>query len=367
MPRRCAVSSRSTCPYLAPPTGRKIGSSSFWSACSLEAPDRPRLGLPSTSVASSDSRSRSSSTSRHLPVRLGQAGEVRPASASVPSRRARAPSAPWTTKPLVAPSGNGAEWRSYTPTIASRSPRWRAARLVEAASPGTTSFPASTTSMPRRSPHRQRRRSRGLDLDDTTLASRPVSSRRSERGRRDCRDGDDVGADEAGDAPRSARAGQPAPCRRTRPAGPARRRAAAGVARADDRDARPRQLESCPKARVIDTVLGHRTTTRSARSADTGSDSRLRPHILVRPDHKDPALAAIEGSAAPLPSSTIRSGPSSSAILVPARTFESDRPGEPPPQRRQPTVGSPVKAAVSRWSEAAWRPARRAPGGRTVG
>ena len=33
-------------------------------------------------------------------------------------------------------------------------------------------------------------------------------------------------------------------------------------------------------------------------------------------------------------------------------------PASPPPQRRQPTVGSPVSAAVSRWSEAAWRPAR---------
>ena len=33
-------------------------------------------------------------------------------------------------------------------------------------------------------------------------------------------------------------------------------------------------------------------------------------------------------------------------------------PASPPPQRRQPTVGSPVSAAVSRWSDAAWRPAR---------
>ncbi len=34
-------------------------------------------------------------------------------------------------------------------------------------------------------------------------------------------------------------------------------------------------------------------------------------------------------------------------------------PASPPPQRRQPTVSTPASAAVSRWSEAAWRPGVR--------
>ena len=33
-------------------------------------------------------------------------------------------------------------------------------------------------------------------------------------------------------------------------------------------------------------------------------------------------------------------------------------PASPPPARRQPIVGTPQSAAISRWSEAAWRPLR---------
>ena len=43
----------------------------------------------------------------------------------------------------------------------------------------------------------------------------------------------------------------------------------------------------------------------------------------------------------------------------PSSTFETaTAPARPPPQRRQPTVGTPATSAVSRWSDAAWRPSR---------
>jgi len=42
-----------------------------------------------------------------------------------------------------------------------------------------------------------------------------------------------------------------------------------------------------------------------------------------------------------------------------AATFElKTAPASPPPQRRHPIVSTPTSAAVSRWSEAAWRPDR---------
>ncbi len=44
--------------------------------------------------------------------------------------------------------------------------------------------------------------------------------------------------------------------------------------------------------------------------------------------------------------------------LPPRRSRHATAPASPPPQRRQPTVSTPAKAAVSRWSEAACRPAR---------
>ena len=44
---------------------------------------------------------------------------------------------------------------------------------------------------------------------------------------------------------------------------------------------------------------------------------------------------------------------------APSSTFEANvAPARPPPERRQPIVGTPASAAVSRWSEAACRPAR---------
>ena len=49
----------------------------------------------------------------------------------------------------------------------------------------------------------------------------------------------------------------------------------------------------------------------------------------------------------------------SAASRAPSATFETNAaPASPPPARRQPIVGTPQSAAISRWSEAAWRPAR---------
>ena len=61
----------------------------------------------------------------------------------------------------------------------------------------------------------------------------------------------------------------------------------------------------------------------------------------------------------PLPSNTTMSGLRSAASRAPARTFETNGfPASPPPARLHPIVGTPVTAAISRWSEAAWRPER---------
>ena len=71
------------------------------------------------------------------------------------------------------------------------------------------------------------------------------------------------------------------------------------------------------------------------------------------------AEVAIGGIAAPLPSKTTTSGLSDAARRAPSRTFEANgAPAIPPPARRQPTVGTPASAAVSRWSDAACRPER---------
>src|SRR5579884_1922835 len=68
---------------------------------------------------------------------------------------------------------------------------------------------------------------------------------------------------------------------------------------------------------------------------------------------------ATGGMAAPLPSNSTTSAPSSAARRAPSPTFETATPpASPPPARRQPIVGTPVSAASSRWSDAAWRPLR---------
>ena len=70
--------------------------------------------------------------------------------------------------------------------------------------------------------------------------------------------------------------------------------------------------------------------------------------------------AATGGMAAPLPSSTTRSGDSDRATATPSNTFDTaTAPASPPPQRRHPMVTTPATTAVSRWSEAACRPRRR--------
>ena len=68
---------------------------------------------------------------------------------------------------------------------------------------------------------------------------------------------------------------------------------------------------------------------------------------------------AIGGIAAPLPSKITTSGLRSAASRAPSATFETNTaPASPPPARRQPIVGTPASAAISRWSDAACRPAR---------
>ena len=68
---------------------------------------------------------------------------------------------------------------------------------------------------------------------------------------------------------------------------------------------------------------------------------------------------AIGGIAAPLPSKTTTSGSSDAASRAPSSTFDANgAPAMPPPARRQPIVGTPASAAVSRWSDAACRPER---------
>ena len=70
-------------------------------------------------------------------------------------------------------------------------------------------------------------------------------------------------------------------------------------------------------------------------------------------------MVAIGGIEAPLPSNTTTSGASDAASRAPSSTFDANgAPAMPPPARRQPIVGTPASAAVSRWSDAAWRPAR---------
>ena len=58
---------------------------------------------------------------------------------------------------------------------------------------------------------------------------------------------------------------------------------------------------------------------------------------------------AIGGIAAPLPSKTTTSGSSDAASRAPSTTFETNgAPEMPPPARRHPTVGRPVRTASSR-------------------
>ena len=141
-----------------------------------------------------------------------------------------------------------------------------------------------------------------------------------------------------------------------RPSGRECRREAGPQDGADDRDARPRQLSELEsERRVIDLVLGHRDDDEVRKEGPIRVQIAGRNRvILVSPDDEDAAVGGDRREAAPLPSSTIRSGPSSSASRVPRATFEMPTaPASPPPQRLQPTVGRPVSAAVSRWSEAA--------------
>ena len=61
------------------------------------------------------------------------------------------------------------------------------------------------------------------------------------------------------------------------------------------------------------------------------------------------ASAATGGCAAPLPSRTINPGRRLLANSTPSATFETKgSPAMPPPQRRHPTVTTPLRAASSK-------------------
>ena len=159
-----------------------------------------------------------------------------------------------------------------------------------------------------------------------------------------------------GDAPRSARAGQRA-VPKMRPSDPNVGERPRGADSGDDRDAWS-VTQRAERARRDPYHPQPSSQRRDPRGAHATGSIPGRDRVILMPpttrmpigcDRRQRSAAAVEHD---------RSGPSSSAILVPARTFESDRAGEPPPHRLQPTVGSPVEAAVSRWSDAAWRPAR---------
>ena len=109
-----------------------------------------------------------------------------------------------------------------------------------------------------------------------------------------------------------------------------------------------------------------RSTTRSETSRRYVSRYGSRS---ARPVTSTRRAVATGGMAAPLPSKSTRSGRSSAARRAPSATFETATPpARPPPARRQPIVGTPASAAISRWSEAAWRPAsERATSSSTVG
>ena len=206
----------------------------------------------------------------------------------------------------------------------------------------------------------------GLHLDDERRRRRPVELvAQSARGRRGC--------------PRRGRPRRRAPsrdarrCGRAAPRGAvpkyATRRPATGASGrgrsvvAIDRHARPRTSSETPRraARARRPSSAIVTTTRSASSAGTRSGTRSPlPDPGAHPTTRTRRSAAIGGSAAPLPSKhdQVRAERRRERGRPRARSRCRRRPASPPPQRRQPTVGTPASAAVSRWSDAAWRPAR---------
>ena len=99
-----------------------------------------------------------------------------------------------------------------------------------------------------------------------------------------------------------------------------------------------------------------RRRRRSAGGRCSGTSSPVVPapddeDAPVDVDRRDRRAAAVEDD-------DVRSA-AATASRAPSATFETNTaPASPPPARRQPIVGTPASAAISRWSEAAWRPAR---------
>ena len=81
--------------------------------------------------------------------------------------------------------------------------------------------------------------------------------------------------------------------------------------------------------------------------------------ILMRADDDDRPVGSNRRQCGATPVEDDEVGIERSATRAPSSTFDvATPPASPPPHRRQPTVATPTRAAVSRWSDAAWRPER---------
>ena len=154
-------------------------------------------------------------------------------------------------------------------------------------------------------------------------------------------------------------------CRRTRPARrrPTRAAAAAGrcgrPARLRGRQLAQRRPRARRAARPSSAIV---TTTRSAMQGAVGVEVAGRDaHVLMRADDEDAAVGGDgrQRRAAPVEEDQVGLERGRQPRRPPSTFETATAPASPPPQRRQPTVGTPATSAVSRWSEAAWRPAPR--------
>ena len=379
IPSRCAASVASVdLPVpVAPPTSRTTGSSRCCSACRRRRRRivRPASGSPSTSAAISASRSRSSSSDAALDhVRVGAPGELIGSGRRQPGRRERARHQPFRPRrAFVAAERQRCEIAAlaHTPTAAARDRLGRQPLELDV----EVGLAGERHDVVRREDdgdpepigllgHDVDRG--GLDLDDEHVgveaARAPPSASRSARLPETC---DDVGAvTSARDARRSARAAPAGavPKNATRRPRTSLERPRRSTARTTGTPGRVELAEclgeaacaSPSSAIVIDDEIGEQ---RAVRVQVAGRDGR----VLVGADDEDPAVggdrrdrgaAAVEHDQVGV--ELLREpGARERRWRVPTA------PASPPPQRRQPTVGRPVSAAVSRWSDAAWRPGAR--------
>ena len=320
---------------VAPPISTTIGTSSSWSSDSRRSRPTARSPSvsPSTSRASSSSRSRS--TPRLARPRRGRARCVAPAGTpGRPARRPRsahAPSAPSNTAARRRRAGAARTCAAavITTATAGTSPSSAPSSRQRA----TTSFAASTTriaALERVFGDDVDRR--GLDLDeigvgvDQELArsARAVGERR--------RDVNDVGVE----------------MRDVRRAGGEHR----------DPSSSGSERRSRSVARTAPRRRSRPSTTTSEISRRYGVEVRSRGRCAPDDEHATRGRDRRDRRPAPVEQRRRRARAPRPAARRRRRSRRRRAPASPPPARRQPIVGTPVSAAVSRWSEAAWRPAR---------